>query len=120
LTAAIGLEGANNLQILAGVAGIADRTIIPVHVGHGFGTVVFVVGIAIDLVAWDPMLLKVLADFLFAAGGMDDDFPPLALQFVEGLEHVSTRRAQDGGAFPAVVFGDDAVEINGNSASGII
>src|SRR5581483_12289154 len=117
---AVCLERPDDLDILARVPGVANRPIIPIHIGDRLGAVVLVVGVAIDLIAGDPVLPDVVSDFLFAASGVDDDLPSLALEFLQCVEHIAAGRAQNGGTLPAVVFGDDPVEVNRNSPSRII
>ena len=58
------------------------------------------------------MLNQVGAEFIDAAGGIDNNFPFLAAQLAQGRDYILPRRTQNSWALPAVVIGNNAVKIN--------
>ncbi len=58
------------------------------------------------------MLNQVGAEFIDAAGGIDNNFPFLAAQLAQGRDYILPRRTQNSRALPAVVIGNNAVKIN--------
>ena len=106
-----GAEAANQLEIMAGIAGIADGAIIPVDIRDGLWAMSSIVPVLIDFVVRDFMLGQVTRYLLLASRRMDDNFPPLRMEFAQGSNHIISRIPEDAGPLPAVVFSDDAVEI---------
>jgi len=58
------------------------------------------------------MLSQVGAEFIDAAGGIDNNFPSMAAQFAQGRDYILPRRTQNFRALPAVVIRNHAVKIN--------
>ena len=63
------------------------------------------------------MVDKVGAYLLLTPRCVDDDFPALCTELVQGLNNILSRKSENTFAFPTIVFSDDAVEIYGNRAA---
>jgi hypothetical protein len=48
---------------------------------------------------------------------VDDDFPALCVELMQGLNNIVSRKSENAFPFPAIVFSDNAVEIYGNRAA---
>ena len=63
------------------------------------------------------MVDKVGAYLLLTPRCVDDDFPALCAELMQGLNNILSRKSENTFAFPTIVFSDDAVEIYGNRAA---
>src|ERR1700730_3457016 len=96
-----GPEATNQLEIVAGIAGIANGAIIPVDIRDGLCALSSIVPVLIDFVVWDFVLGQVRCYLLLASRCVDDNFPALRLEFTQGPNHIISRIPEDTGALPA-------------------